>query len=231
MAAYDLEEQEQIANLKAWWQTYGTRITIYICAIAISVVGWQGWNWRQHKQNSQAGVVYAALFQAIGSNNPMQARSLVGELTEKFSGTTYARMGALMAAKYAFESGDAKTARAQLDWAVEHSKGELADLARLRLAALLLDEKIYDEALGKLDHQPADAFAPAYAELKGDILVAQEKPAEARAAYLAALSALKAQNAEEIDADATPEGETHNEKPESPVEIILQQKLDALGAA
>ncbi|MDR3056064.1 MAG: tetratricopeptide repeat protein [Zoogloeaceae bacterium] len=234
MAAYDLEEQEQIANLKAWWQTYGTRITIYICVMAIAVVGWQGWNWRQHQQNSRAGVVYAALFQAIGSNNPMQARSLVGELTENFSGTNYARMGALLAAKYAFESGDAKTARAQLDWAVEHSKGELADLARLRLAALLLDEKAYDEALSKLDHKPADAFLPAYAELKGDILVAQEKPAEARAAYQTALQALKARNTEETDTTetpATPEDKTKNEKPESPVEIILQQKLDALGAA
>jgi predicted negative regulator of RcsB-dependent stress response len=233
MAAYDLEEQEQIANIKAWWQTYGTRITIYICVIALAVVGWQGWNWRQHKQAAQAGVVYASLYQAIGSNNPMQARSLVGELTENFSGTAYAPMGALLAAKYAFESGDAKTARAQLDWAVEHSKGELADLAYLRLAALLLDEKAYDEALSKLAHKPADAFAATYAELKGDILVAQEKPAEARTAYQAALQALKDKDAEakETTADAAATDANAEEQPESPVEIILQQKLDALGAA
>lgn len=228
MAAYDLEEQEQIANIKAWWQIYGTRITIYICVIALAVVSWQGWNWRQHKQASQAGVVYAALYQAIGSNNPMQVRSLVGELTEKFSGTSYAPMGALLAAKYAFESGDAKTARAQLDWAAENSKDELADLAYLRLAALLLDEKAYDEALGKLARKPADAFAPAYAELKGDILVAQEKPAEARIAYQEAVKALKTRDDE---ATETIDEARSEEKPENPAEIILQQKLDALGGA
>lgn len=225
MAAYDLEEQEQIATLKAWWQQYGTRITLYICVIAIAVVGWQGWNWWQHKQNSQAGAIYASLYQALGSNNVVQARSLSGELTEKFSGTTYASMGALLAAKYAFESGDTKTARAQLSWAVEHSKGELTDLAHLRLAALLLDEKAYDDALNELGHQPAAAFAAIYAELKGDIYVAQGKSAEARTVYQEALQHLNNDKTRETAAPKT------EEKPDSPVMLILQQKLDALGGA
>ncbi|MDR1889575.1 MAG: tetratricopeptide repeat protein [Zoogloeaceae bacterium] len=225
MAAYNLEEQEQIANLKAWWQQYGTRITLYVCVIAIAVVGWQGWNWRQQQQSSQAGVIYANLYQAITSNNPMQARSLVGELTENFSSTAYAPMGALLAAKYAFESGDAKTARAQLEWATKNSKDELADLAYLRLAALLLDEKAYDEALNSLGHKPAAAFATTYAELKGDILVAQDKPAEARTAYQEALQSLKQDESAETTAATT------KATPDNPVEIILQQKLDALSGA
>jgi predicted negative regulator of RcsB-dependent stress response len=223
MAAYNLEEQEQIANLKAWWQQYGVRIIIYIGVIAIALIGWQGWNWRQQQQNAKANEIYAELSQAIGSNEVIRVRSLVGELTGKFSGTAYAPMGALLAAKYTLESGDAKTAKAQLAWAAEHSKGELADLAYLRLAAVLLDEKAYDEALAKLARQPAAAFAAAYAELKGDILVAQEKPAEARAAYQAALQTLKDQS---VKAD-----EAANENPNRLLEIILQQKIDALGGA
>jgi predicted negative regulator of RcsB-dependent stress response len=226
MTAYNLEEQEQIDNLKAWWRQYGNRIALGVCLVAVVVIAWQGWNWQQRQQASQAGVVYAALFQAIGNNNAIQARSLVGELTEKFSGTTYAPMGALLAAKYAVTSGDAKTAEIQLNWAIEHGKNELADLARLRLAALLLDEKSYDKAIDALEHKPADAFAALYAELKGDIHIAQGKPTEARVAYQDALQRLQGQNAATDNA-----ANVTKKQANSPVEMILQQKLDALGGA
>jgi predicted negative regulator of RcsB-dependent stress response len=221
MTAYNLEEQEQIDNLKAWWRQYGNLVALSVCLVAVVVIAWQGWNWRQQRQATQAGAVYAALFQAIGNNNAIQARSLVGELTEKFGDTTYAPMGALLAAKYAISSGDAKTAEIQLNWAIEHGKNELSDLARLRLAALLLDEKSYDKALGALEQKPADAFAALYAELKGDIHVAQGKPVEARAAYQDALQRLQ-------DQDATTVGAAKKQA-SNPIEIILQQKLDALG--
>ena len=105
-------------------------------------------------------------------------------------------MGALAAARFHFERGDLKDAKAQLQWVVERSPSdELRDLARLRLAAVLLDEKAYDEALKLLEAKHAEAAAAQYAALKGDILVAKNQPAEAKAAYKLAL---------EKSADATP---------------------------
>lgn len=211
MAVYDLEEQEQIDNLKAWWQQHGNLITWVVSALAVAVVAWQGWNWYQGQQAAQASALFGSLQQAMGQGDAQKVRTVAGELTEKFAGTAYAPMGTLMAAKLSFEAGDNKTARTQLSWVVSHAKAELRDVARLRLAAVMLDEQAYDEALKELANAPLPAFAAAYAELKGDVLAAQGKTAEARTAYQSALDAAK-------DAPA-------------PGTQLLRQKLDALGGA
>ena len=95
---------------------------------------------------------------------------------------------ALAAARFHFGRGELKSARAQLQWVVERSPSEdLRDLARLRLAEVLLDEKEYDAALGQLEAKPLEAYAAQFAALKGDVMVAKNLPAEARAAYQLAL--------------------------------------------
>jgi predicted negative regulator of RcsB-dependent stress response len=115
-------------------------------------------------------------------------RDAGGTLVESYPRTLYASMGALAAARFHFERGELKDARAQLQWVSERSPSEeLKDLARLRLAGVLLDDKAYDEALALLGAKHADAMAAQYAALKGDVLVAKNQPAEAKAAYKLAL--------------------------------------------
>ncbi len=191
MAVYDLEEQEQLDELKTWWKQYGNLVTALVVAAALGVVAWQAWNWWQRSQAAQAGAVYGALEQAVSARDAKKAREAAGELIDKYSSTTYAGLAALLSAKVQTETGDLKTAKLQFAWAAEHAKDrELRDLARLRLAAVLADEKSYDEALKQLTSEPAAPFAPRYAEQKGDILAAQGKTAEAKAAYDAALAKL-----------------------------------------
>ncbi|MDR0735885.1 MAG: tetratricopeptide repeat protein, partial [Zoogloeaceae bacterium] len=194
MAAYDLEEQEQVENLKAWWKQYGNLAVGCVCALALAVAGWTAWNGHQARQAAQSGEIYAALQQAIGKNDSVQVRGLTGELTDKYGNTSYASMGVLLAARHAIGAGDAKTARAQFAWVVEHGKDEFADIARLRLAGLLLDEHEYDEAMKWLARPPAAAFAASYAELRGDVFLAQEKVAEAKAAWQEARDLLEKNN-------------------------------------
>ena len=189
MAVYDLEEQEQLDELKTWWKQYGSLVTALVVAVSIGVVGWQGWNWWQRSQAGQAAAVYASVVRAAGGHDAKKAREASGELIDRFSGTVYAGMAALLSSKLQVEAGDLKTAKLQLGWAADKARGsELRDLARLRLAAVLLEEKAYDEALQQLAVEPAAPFAPRYAELKGDILAAQGKQEEARSAYQAALA-------------------------------------------
>ena len=115
-------------------------------------------------------------------------RDAGGSLVEGFQRTLYASMGALASARFHIERGDLKSARAQLQWAADRSSSEeLRDIARLRLAGVMLDEKAYDEALAQLEAKHAPAMAAQYAALKGDVLVAKGKPAEAKAAYRLAL--------------------------------------------
>ncbi|MDR0996626.1 MAG: tetratricopeptide repeat protein [Zoogloeaceae bacterium] len=190
MAVYDLEEQEKLANIKGWWQQHGNRI-LWVAIIVLAVAAaWQGWNWHKNAQARAASTLMGEFTSALQAGDSAKAEQLSGQLTEEFSGTAQADLSTLFAAKAAIDKNDLKTARARLDWAVRHADKELADLARLRLAGVLLDEKAYDEALALLAQTPAPAFAALYADLKGDVLVAQNKAGEARAAYEAALKAL-----------------------------------------
>jgi predicted negative regulator of RcsB-dependent stress response len=215
MAVYDLEEQEQIDSLRAWWNQHGNLITAVVVALAVSVVGWRGWGMYQDKQAAEASMLYGVLQKAVSEKDAARIRTAAGELTEKFGGTTYATLGSMLAANSAFEANDAKTAQVQLQWAVEHADAELRDLARLRLAAVLLDQQSYDEALKQLASPHAEAFDSRYGELRGDVLLAQGKRDEARQAYAEALAKY-----------AVPQNGR-----EGPGRQLLQQKLDAIGGA
>jgi predicted negative regulator of RcsB-dependent stress response len=186
--ALDLEEQEQVEELKAWWKQHGSLITAVVVAAALGFAGWQGWRWYQASQASQASMLYETLSKAAQANDAKALRDAAGTLVESYPRTLYASMGALVAARYYFDRDDLKTAKAQLAWVMERAPSQdFKDLARLRLATLLLDEKAYDEALKMLDAKPAAAYEAQYAALRGDLLVAKNQAAEAKAAYKLAL--------------------------------------------
>ena len=184
----DLEEQEQVEELKAWWKQHGGLIAAVVLAVALSFAGWQGWRWYQMSQAANASVLYDTVSKAAQANDAKALRDAAGTLVESYPRTLYASMGALVAARYYFDRNDLKTAKAQLQWVMDHSPSDdFKDLARLRLAAVLLDEKTYDEALRLLEAKPAPAYEAQYAALRGDILLAKNQAAEAKAAYKLAL--------------------------------------------
>jgi len=220
MATYDLEEQEQLDELKTWWKMYGNLVTAILVALALAAVAWQGWNWWQRQQAAQASALFSGLQTAAVQNDAKRARELAGELIDKYSSTAYAGMGALLAARTQVDAGDAKNARVQLAWAAENAKDAgLRDLARMRLAAVLLDEKAYDEAAKQLAAEPAAPFAPRFAELRGDVFAAQGKIAEARNAYDTALAKFDVLARD----DETRKRAGYRE--------VVQAKRDSLGAA
>jgi predicted negative regulator of RcsB-dependent stress response len=186
--ALDLEEQEQVAELKAWWNQFGNLIVTAITAAAIAFAAWQGWRWYERSQASQAGALYDTLARAGQAGDAKALRDASGALLENYPRTLYASMGALAAAKFYFDHADLKNAKAQLQWVVENGRQpEFRDLARLRLAGILLDEKAYDDALKLLDEKHDSAFDAQYAAAKGDVFVAKNQANEARAAYRVAL--------------------------------------------
>jgi predicted negative regulator of RcsB-dependent stress response len=184
----DLEEQEQVAELKAWWRQHGNLIVSVILAAALAFAGWQGWRWYGASQAAQAAAVFDALAKAAQAGDAKALRDSAGTLIESYPRTLYASMGALVAARFHFDRNDFKSAKAQLEWVVERAPSEdFRDIARLRLAAVLLDEKAYDEALKMLEAGHSAAYDSQYAALRGDVLVAKNQPADARAAYQLAL--------------------------------------------
>jgi predicted negative regulator of RcsB-dependent stress response len=210
MSAYDLEEQEQLAELKAYWKQHGTLIVLAVSLALAIVAAYWSWNWYQASQAAQAGAVYAELQKAAAANDAKKVRDLAGTLIENHPRTVYAALGALISARVHFSAGDLKTARAQLQWVVDNVRDrEVQAIARLRLANVLIDEQAYDEALKVLAAKPEPSFEAPFEALRGDVLVAQGKRTEARAAYQAAL------------AKARPDDAAARE--------LLQLKLDALG--
>ena len=226
MAAYDLEEQEQIAEIKAWWKLYGNRLLNAATVIALVVIAWQGWNWYQRNQSGQASMVYGVLQQAVQEKDTQRIKAASGELIEKYGRTTYAHLGALSSAKAMIDAGDAQTAKAQLLWAAEHATAELRDLARLRAATLLLDEKEYEQALKQLEEAPVPAFEIRFQDTRGDILSAQGKKAEALAAYQAALTRLGEQ---EKGGKNSGTGQDWQAQASAVSRDLISQKIDALG--
>jgi len=196
MAVFDLEEQEQIDDLKAWWAQYGKYVSAAITTVAVIIIGVQGWRWYQSNQAEKASVLYQAVSTAARTNDLAKAKDPAAQLVSQFGSTAYAPRGALLYAKLLYDAGDKAAAKAQLQWVIDHAnEDELKAVARFRLAQALLDEKAYDEALRTIDAKTDDAFAAVYSDLRGDILAAAGKNADARTAYQTAFSKLDAKSA------------------------------------
>src|SRR3974390_1184770 len=210
--AYDHEEQEQIAQLKAWWARYGNAVLTVVTAVLLGVAGFNGWRWYQRGHASEAAASYEILLKAATDKDMKRVDDAAGEILEKYSATGYAPLAALLAARVHYDAGDLKNAQVKLQWIVDHAKdGELRDMARLRLANVLVDEKAFDEAQKALPGDMSGPFGAARAALRGDIYVRQGKPAEARGAYKTALDRADAKDP------------NFKER--------VQRKLDGLGAA
>ncbi len=211
MATYDLDEQERLDELKAWWKRWGNLVMIGLAVVIAAAAGWRYWQNHVVTQTLEAAIVYEQLTQSLATNNAKQAREAGSILIDQYKGTAYAPRAALLLAKLNVAGKDMKSAQAQLEWAVANTKEPaVKDLARLRLAGVQLDQKQYDAALKTLSSQHSDAFAPRFDDMKGDVLLAQGKRAEARAAFQAAFG---------------------NMKEDNPYRNIVELKLDALGGA
>ncbi|HEY4998293.1 MAG TPA: tetratricopeptide repeat protein [Usitatibacter sp.] len=208
--SYDFEEQERLAELKAWWEDNRWFILGAIVAAAVALAGYRGWVYWKASQAEDAAAMYRPVDDAVKAKDAKKIAEAAQALIAKHPGTFFASQAALVLAKSAFEAGNLDEARRQLEWVMANGVDEHRGIARIRLAEVLLEQKKFDEALKVLDGNKDEAFVPLVADLRGDIMLAQGRLDEARASYKLAMD---------------------KSSPRNPVKGIAETKLNALGGA
>ncbi|WP_233881354.1 tetratricopeptide repeat protein [Paraburkholderia flagellata] len=204
------DEQESIESFKAWWTQWGNATTWVVLIVLLALAAWNGWNFWQRRQTAEAAVLYDQVQQAANGSDKAMLTRVASDMEDRFGGTAYAQMTALGVAKALYMAGDTAGAKAQLQWAADHAKDEeFRQVAKLRLASLLLDEKAYDQGLALIPQPDSGPFKGIVADGRGDLLAAAGKRDDARTAYKLALDSLPKSDASERQ--------------------LIQFKLDALG--
>ncbi|MGQ5521897.1 YfgM family protein [Chitinimonas sp. PSY-7] len=211
MAAFDLQEQEQIAEIKAWWAQWGKLLITVVVASLVAFVGQYAWKAYQKSQGEAASAAYAAVEKAFQSKDAAKTRAAADTMAQQQPGHALTSRAMFLAAKAAHDGKDLAKARSALEWVVAHSKEEgMVDVASLRLAAVMLDQKQFDAALKVLDKPKSNEFGGQFAEARGDVLAVKGDMPAARKAYERALSLLEK---------------------DSPARELIEIKLSSLGAA
>ena len=187
----DLEEQEQLDELKAFWSRYGNAITWALIAVLAGFAGWNGYQYWQRSQSTQAAALFDEVDRAAKAGDTAKVERAFSDIKDKFARTAFAQQAGLLAAKTLFDKGNLDASKAALTWVAAQSSDEgYQPVARLRLAAVLMDAKSYDEAMQQLSGSFPKEFEPLVADRKGDVFALQGKKTEAVAQYKAAYTGL-----------------------------------------
>lgn len=194
--AYDLEEQESLAEIKAWWDKWGTLILSIVTICCLASAAYQGWRWYQMKESTDAGVLYAQMIQAENTKDSARVMRIADRLHNDYSSTTYAGLGSLLAARSAEAAGKPEDAERVLRWIVNSDKyPELQAIAAVRLAGLQMDAGKYKDALATLDGiKDTTGQEGIINDRRGDIQLASGDKKAAKTAWENALRSLDATN-------------------------------------
>jgi predicted negative regulator of RcsB-dependent stress response len=180
----DLEEQEQLDQIKHFWKTWGNLISWVLIAILGSYAAWNGYQYWERSQAAKASALYDEVERAVSSGDVSRVERSFADMKDKFGSTQFAQQSALLAAKTLQAQGKTDAARDALSWVANGASDKAyRDIARMRLVALHLDAKAYDEALKQLGGEFTPAMMGLAADLRGDVLQAKGQNAEAIVAY------------------------------------------------
>lgn len=187
----DLQEQEQLEDLKSFWRRFGNLITWTLVLALSGFAAWNGWNWYQREQGYKAGAIFDELERAVQAGDVDRSTRIFADLKQRHPSTVWAAQGSLLLAREQAAKGRTDDAAATLEWLVQQMpKDPLGAIASVRLAGLHLDAGRHDQALKVLDAAQLRDFDGLIADRRGDVLFALGRTAEAIKAYQAAWEAL-----------------------------------------
>ncbi len=180
----DLEEQEQLDQIKHFWKSYGNAITWALIVVLGAFASWNFYQYWQRNQATQAAAMYDEVERVVSSADTAKIDRAFADMKDRFSSTTYAHQAGLLVAKHYYAAGNVEAAKSALGWVVDKASDPgYQAVAKLRLAGIFMDSKAFDDALKQLGGTFPTSFEALVADRKGDILVLQGKRKEAIAEY------------------------------------------------
>lgn len=193
MSTY-ITEEEQIEQIKRWWQKHGNTLSTLLLVVVACFAGYRYWHWHQQKIALQASSLYEQMLVAYTNQDSEGISARANSLITNFPKSVYGDAAHLTLAKMAAEKKSFKTASEHLQKviAADHNAA-FTQIAKLRLARILLTQKQYQPALQAIDLVSNNSYLPLVSELRGDIYTAMGKYAEAKSAYDQALNTSREQ--------------------------------------
>lgn len=189
----DLEEQEQLAELKHFWAEWGNLISWALIAVFGAIAAYNGWQYWQRTQSLQASALFDEVDRAAAQGETARVERAFADIKDKYPRTAFAHQAGLLTAKVMVDKNNVEGAKSALTWVAENAADEgYQAIARLRLVSLLIESKSYDDALRQLAASYPPEFQGLVADRRGDIYSLQGKKAEAKAEYTKAYKALDA---------------------------------------
>ena len=180
-------EEQQVEAIKKWWKENGMAVIAGLVIGFGALYGWRAWNEHKADQSAEASLLYGS-FQAQLKQGGAEASQNGDKIISEYTATPYAALAAFELAKYAIENNDLAEAKTRLQWVIDNTRQtQMKHSAQLRLASVLSAQGEHDAALGLLNLDAVGGYKGAYAEMRGDILVAKGDTSGAHAAYDLAL--------------------------------------------
>lgn len=180
----DLEEQEQLDQIKHFWRQYGNAITWVLIVVMGAFASWNGYRYWQRSQAQQAAALFDEMDRAVMAADAARMERVFSDMKDKFASTVYAQQSGLLVARQYVNLGKSDAAKAALSWVAEQSSDAgYQALARLRLAGISIESKNFDEAMKLLSMSYPASFEALVADRKGDVFVLQGDKVKAIAEY------------------------------------------------
>lgn len=181
---FDLEEQEQLDQLKHFWNTWGTLISTALIIIFGAVAAWNGFNFWKNREAFQVAALLDAVEAAGKADDKDRMSQAFLDIRSKYADTVQAGQAGLIFAKLEIDKNNIDGAKTALDWVAKNASDDgYKLLAQLRLASILMEKKSYDIALQEIPLKYPAEFESIVTDRKGDILLLQDKKYESIAEY------------------------------------------------
>jgi predicted negative regulator of RcsB-dependent stress response len=214
-----LSDKEQAQFLKDLWKKYGTTILLAIVVFMTVNFSWRYWQQYKTQQYERSSIIFSQLMNAKAQNKKNEVDLFAANLMKNFAHSVYAGFAAMVLAKDAVNNHNYIEAKANLNWVIHHSwKKELSELAKVRLARVLIDDNNPQEAINLLQADTNKLYLSAKYEVMGDALIAQNKAQDALGFYQKALTL-----------STTAASKEKNTLLSSPTSPMLQLKAEQLG--